>query len=899
SPFMGGQDHTSHRLVHLGLPVRAAVGVVYGTAALLAGIGVLLGQASSSVHIAGIVVLAIAGIVALAMLALVPVYGDQSSRVAMTWLARRPRESKRGSAIRLPGWTRTVLARLPRAALCAVFLAVAAASLARLWFNTNLPLVDDLNQFSAIYEWIHRHSLAMPVYPHYPGSRAIVTRLPATHYFIVASLMELTHLPVEAAAILPVITWVALGLLAVLAARWSLPLRIGAALGIYGGLVLWPIPSYIRPDIDMAGAWITGLLALESGRSRDWDPRLLALGSFALTMASALHWGAILAFLGVFVYVAYLFAARSLSRSKRRQALAALLLPGAVVGVPYLAFYILPNAHDILANLTSGNGGFDPLSAIRAHVAAYHYFFRTREGGSVLAALTSPFSATGIPVVTLTTSFLAARRETRAMALASLPVLLFLLFVDQLRVGLGILYLTGEITLYLICAFSGLIFAFNVVAKQAGHRSARLRSMTHSLDSSGRALRWRDLGASLAGVVLAAALVSSSPTQPWQQVDDHLSFDASHAQMEVARAAGVHIVGSGATETSPDTTTWYTSGASTWYTPYHDPLAAGRAGAAEIRLLDVTRYVASFRALPEGIVGTWIGRLYAAGTLHLTGFFLVANSDFTNLPYFLYSAHRKTVKGFVLVHGRVLELRQNPAGHQELASLHCPNSSAQTLLDSGTAPPSLAGLVTFLPPPNGPQGFGAAAGGSSLVDLLGTRQEVQRAIRLPALQSCSVRSLFALATSGYTTGPTLISSARRITRGRIVSFPRMVPAVDFLYAPSAPVSTTVSYGLDEHSTHRKTASGSYLVAHAIPGPLPATRRWVRLAGRLESGTVKLCILDTATRECIASRLVDHSVPSPWYLPVPRARSPLEFVVTRSSNVHVEATFNSLSVLVAR
>jgi hypothetical protein len=56
--------------------VRAAVGVVYGTAALLAGIGVVLGQASSSVHIAGIVVLAIAGIVALAMLALVPVYGD-------------------------------------------------------------------------------------------------------------------------------------------------------------------------------------------------------------------------------------------------------------------------------------------------------------------------------------------------------------------------------------------------------------------------------------------------------------------------------------------------------------------------------------------------------------------------------------------------------------------------------------------------------------------------------------------------------------------------------------------------------------------------------------------------------------------------------------------------------
>ncbi len=42
SPFTGGQDHTSHRLVKLGLPVKGAVGVIYAVTAALAGVGVYL-----------------------------------------------------------------------------------------------------------------------------------------------------------------------------------------------------------------------------------------------------------------------------------------------------------------------------------------------------------------------------------------------------------------------------------------------------------------------------------------------------------------------------------------------------------------------------------------------------------------------------------------------------------------------------------------------------------------------------------------------------------------------------------------------------------------------------------------------------------------------------------------
>ncbi len=49
SPFQGGQDHTSHRLVKLGLPVKGAVGVIYAATAALAGVGVYLSVAAGGV----------------------------------------------------------------------------------------------------------------------------------------------------------------------------------------------------------------------------------------------------------------------------------------------------------------------------------------------------------------------------------------------------------------------------------------------------------------------------------------------------------------------------------------------------------------------------------------------------------------------------------------------------------------------------------------------------------------------------------------------------------------------------------------------------------------------------------------------------------------------------------
>jgi UDP-GlcNAc:undecaprenyl-phosphate GlcNAc-1-phosphate transferase len=77
SPFAGGQDHTSHRLVRLGLSVRGAVVTIYGAGVVLGGAALLMYELGSSARIVGIVGLLLAAAVVAVPLARVPVYGER------------------------------------------------------------------------------------------------------------------------------------------------------------------------------------------------------------------------------------------------------------------------------------------------------------------------------------------------------------------------------------------------------------------------------------------------------------------------------------------------------------------------------------------------------------------------------------------------------------------------------------------------------------------------------------------------------------------------------------------------------------------------------------------------------------------------------------------------------
>jgi UDP-GlcNAc:undecaprenyl-phosphate GlcNAc-1-phosphate transferase len=73
NPFSGGQDHTSHRLVYLGLSVRKAVALTYLVGAALGGVAIAMTQVPSA-RLVGVA--ALLGVAALAAVPLytVPVY---------------------------------------------------------------------------------------------------------------------------------------------------------------------------------------------------------------------------------------------------------------------------------------------------------------------------------------------------------------------------------------------------------------------------------------------------------------------------------------------------------------------------------------------------------------------------------------------------------------------------------------------------------------------------------------------------------------------------------------------------------------------------------------------------------------------------------------------------------
>jgi UDP-GlcNAc:undecaprenyl-phosphate GlcNAc-1-phosphate transferase len=80
SPFRGGLDHLSHRLVRLGLPVRAAVGTIYVATASLGLVALVVSRVdrTSAYLLAGLAV-ALGALAALA-LGQVPVYDDKPLR---------------------------------------------------------------------------------------------------------------------------------------------------------------------------------------------------------------------------------------------------------------------------------------------------------------------------------------------------------------------------------------------------------------------------------------------------------------------------------------------------------------------------------------------------------------------------------------------------------------------------------------------------------------------------------------------------------------------------------------------------------------------------------------------------------------------------------------------------
>lgn len=76
SPFLGGKDHTSHRLMKMGLSVRQAVAVIYLSAGLFDGAAIVMSELGPVVRIAGVIGIVVSSAFAGLLLIRIGVYED-------------------------------------------------------------------------------------------------------------------------------------------------------------------------------------------------------------------------------------------------------------------------------------------------------------------------------------------------------------------------------------------------------------------------------------------------------------------------------------------------------------------------------------------------------------------------------------------------------------------------------------------------------------------------------------------------------------------------------------------------------------------------------------------------------------------------------------------------------
>ena len=97
NPMQGGRDHTSHRLVWVGIPVPVAVCLLYATTVALGWLAVLLARLDVTSGLLLVAFVLTVGTFLLGLLAVVPVYDNSRQRRAMLQVVRPHEEDERAA----------------------------------------------------------------------------------------------------------------------------------------------------------------------------------------------------------------------------------------------------------------------------------------------------------------------------------------------------------------------------------------------------------------------------------------------------------------------------------------------------------------------------------------------------------------------------------------------------------------------------------------------------------------------------------------------------------------------------------------------------------------------------------------------------------------------------------
>jgi len=537
--------------------------------------------------------------------------------------------------------------------------ALAAASL----FTPSPLNVDELGLFNPVYTFLTTGHMTYPIY--YSFDTMVVH--PPVHYLELGWLMRLgVGLPYAEA--LPPLVFGLLSLWLICRSRLPYWAQVGLLVATFTVATISLPEAYyslhgVRPDMHLALAWIAGLVALETARLDDWNLRRLALGAMVLTYASTLHYYGWVAVGGIAVYVLWALKTRACLGAR----VGVLVGGGLVVGLPYMALFVVPNwaaIRDISGSVQSSGGVAE---AIGHHFEFYAFtatFLLDDVGHRVFAAaLLLPPLLLHVPLALIGCGLLFTSRATRGLALASLPVPLFVLLYSQ---GKSAGYYLPEMFVY-VAGVIGISVRIATAGSRRLLRPGASRVMAH-----------------VGPLALGAAVLLSSPLL---FTIDPLWFPRPHA-MEVARAASQQLLGPNAFVGGRQGM-WFTGGGTKWHQIESDFLWRQE----QVAGLTPAQYFAYFDAVADhnfmsdvtsNADRSTLSSLYVDDTLHLRGFYLADPSpNATSLVLFDTRA-AQAISGFATVGRRTVKFEPAVGGEYRFVATVCAAGTAALIRPEDT-----------------------------------------------------------------------------------------------------------------------------------------------------------------------------------------------------------------------
>ncbi len=498
--------------------------------------------------------------------------------------------------------------------------------------------VDELIMYNPSYMLAHFGKLTFPSFPGGSYFDVPVIVHPPIHLGLIGLLGRLGFTWYYAEAT-PTVLFFFLALGVIVRGSFPEPVKLGLLFSI--GFIVLTGSTFAeffgtRPEGDVHAAWFAGLLLLESGRLDRWNPAKLFAGGFVLTLASSLHYYAGAAFAGVLVYMVW--AVWSLPWKDAKSRILALCCGGCLFGIPYLVLFVAPNFAKILSAVQSSTEFNDGVGgSMRRHLDLYRIWSQT----SFVPALVGIPMKLGVPLFFFSTPALALVRSTRGLALAALPLQLFVF-----------IFAWHKLSPYLVHEIALLVTAAGVGAAVLGDRLFALVRPT-------RFQRW---SLPLMAMLFFFCLVKENSTLQVAVV----STKPHVHEADVARAAARQILGPHA-RVGGRLAAWYQSGAEHWYSVDQDLGVWPYDPATYFSNFDaVIDYAHRSDAAPSPI-SSW----YANGALKLRGFYFGETNE--ELKIVLLSPRpTPQVVGYAARNGQLYRFEEYPDGDYEALTAACP-----------------------------------------------------------------------------------------------------------------------------------------------------------------------------------------------------------------------------------